>query len=566
LITCTRRAALVGALTGSSLLATRTGAQALLAGPAREKAEAMARLLAPWAGQDRPGAAVTIMLDGKRVFSRGFGVADLEHGAPITPRTIFHAASVSKQFTAYSILLLAQDGKLSLDDRVEHHLPNVMGPARELSLRHLAHHTGGLRDQYTLLNAGGWRSDDAITEEQMRRMVYRQSGLNFTPGTRFQYTNSGYFLLGQIVRRVSGQPLPIFARERIFQPLGMADTSFHDDNKRIVRGRALSYAPNKTGFEKDDLNDETVGPTGLLTTSEDLCRWAAAFERPQGRSWAMTAMHEQAVLSDETTHYYAMGQERHPYGGLDTWGHGGRDAGYRAYLLRIPGQRFAVAVLSNTAAFDAARIAYAAADIYLADRPGFVVAPKNAPLAPDPASLSRYAGDYELFPGMILRLSDDQTTLSAAWLGDDKPRPLETLSPNSFLYDPAANITLEFDPGVNGRPHGLTYRIGRNGELDAPRLDLADFDKATVRLADYIGLYRCPDLAAEYELLLQGAQLVARHQRLPDIALQPYQPDLFHSFKAFFGRLAFRRNAERRISGFTMSGAVAEGLWFQRVV
>jgi CubicO group peptidase (beta-lactamase class C family) len=562
MMTATRRTALLGGLAGSSLLATRA-ASASTSSDAR--IQAMERLLAPWAAPDRPGVAVTVVLDGQRVFSRGFGAADLEQAAPINPRTRFQAASVSKQFTAYAILLLAHEGKLSLDDKVARHLPEVMGPTRSLSLRHLLHHTGGLRDQYSLINAAGWRSDDALTEEQLRRIVLRQSGLNFTPGERFQYTNTGYFLLAQIVGRVSGQPLPAFARERIFQPLGMSDTQFCDDNQRLLPGRASSYSPKGAGFEKANSNDATVGPTGLVTTSEDLCRWAQAFEDARATTGALAAMHEQAVLNDGTVHYYAMGQERHPYNGLDTWSHGGRSAGYRTFLLRVPEHRFSAAVLSNTSAFDAARIAYAAADIHLSDRPGFISPPETAAARPDTARLDRYAGAYELFPGLILMLTPDGSSLSTRWMGGKRTTPMPALSATSFAFDPDANISLEFDPAETGRPRGVIYRIGRNGQLDAPRLDLAPFDKGSVRLADYAGLYRCADLAAEYALLLDGDRLVARHQRLSDIPIEPYQPDLFHSLQAFFGRLAFRRDPAGRIEGFSLSAAVAEGMWFDRV-
>jgi CubicO group peptidase (beta-lactamase class C family) len=525
----------------------------------------MERLLAPWAASDRPGVAVTVVLDGQQAFSKGFGAADLEQATPITPRSLFQAASLSKQFTAYAVLLLAQDGKLSLDDQVAHHLPEIMGPTRSLSLRHLLHHTGGLRDQYSLINAAGWRSDDALTEEQLRRIVFRQSGLNFTPGEQFQYTNSGYFLLAQIVGRVSGQPLPAFARERIFQPWGMADTQFCEDTQRLLPGRASSYSPKGTGFERAILNDATVGPSGLMTTSEDLCRWAQAFEGPQAATGALAAMHEQAVLNDGTVHYYAMGQERHPYNGLDTWSHGGRSGGYRTFLLRIPSQRFWAAVLSNTSAFDAARIAYAAADIHLAGRPGFVASTQPPAAMPGATRLARYAGAYELFPGLILMLSSDGTTLSNRWMGGTRTTPMPALSATSFAFDPEANISLEFDPSDTSRPRGLIYRIGRNGQLDAPRLELIPFDKTTVKLAEYTGLYRSADLAAEYALLLDGDRLIARHQRLTDVPIEPYQPDLFHSLQAFFGRLAFRRDNAGRVEGFSLSAAVAEGIGFERV-
>ncbi|MDV6331145.1 serine hydrolase [Asticcacaulis sp. 201] len=565
MLTSTRRTALFGALAGTGFLAARpSSSKTPLVRSSGPQSDAMAQLMARWTRPGKPGAAITVSLEGACVFSEGFGAADLENIAPVTPKTVFHVASLSKQFTAYAALILTAEGKLSLDEKVLKYLPEVRGAARDLTLRHLLHHSGGLRDAYTLLEAGGWRSDDAVTDEQLRRMVYRQSGLNFKPGDRFQYNNSGYFLLAQIVARVSAQPFPDFCLERIFIPLGMTDTRFNDDNQRIVTGRANSYFSNGEGFERAILNSMALGPTGLLTTSEDLCRWAVAFEGKPGQTCAMKAMHEQLVLSDGTKHFYAMGQERHLYNGLDTWSHGGRDAGFRAFLLRVPDQRFSVAVLSNTSAFDASRIAFAVADIYLVDKPGFV-RPVAEQGEPDAARLQRYAGAYELFPGLIMLLATDGKTLSTTWLGDSHTRPLKALSPTTFLFDPEANITLEFDPAEPGIPNGLKYRISRNGVLDVRRLDLTEFDAASLDLSSYVGLYRSADLATEYELLLDGGRLVARHQRLSDIALYPYQTDLMHSFKAVFGRLAFQRNMAGKITGFNMSGAVAEDLWFERV-
>lgn len=567
MLTSTRRAALLGALAGSGLPGSGLAGARSAAAQASPRAEtrAMERLLAPWASRARPGVAVTVTLDGRRVFSQGFGAADLEHAAPITPATVFHAASVSKQFTAYATLLLAEAGRLSLDDEVQRHLPEMAGPARTLTLRQLLHHTNGLRDQYSLVAAAGWRDDDAITDEQLRRIVFRQSGLNFPPGSRFQYTNSGYFLLAQIVSRVSGQSLAAFARERIFQPLGMTSTQFYDDNEQIVPGRAYSYRPDGSGFRKANLNYATVGPTSLLTTSEDLCRWAGAFEGPLARAGALAAMGERAVLNDGSVHFYAMGQEFHAYKGLETWSHGGRDAGYRAFLLRVPAQRFSVAVLSNTAAFDAAGIAYAAADIYLGAHPGFVAPPTAPPARPDAARLAGYAGAYEVFPGQILVLTTDGADLFAAWLDGVQTTRLKPLSPTGFLLDADANIGLEFDPAETGRAGGLKYRIGLNGALDAPRVDLRPFDQTATNLSDYVGRYHCPDLAADYELLLDGGRLIARHLRLADIALKPYQPDLFHSFQAFFGRAEFQRDAAGAVRRMVVSGAVAEGLVFERL-
>ena len=204
-------------------------------------------LLAKWNKPGMPGAAVAVIHNGKIVYKRGVGMADIEREVPITPTTPFHVASVSKQFTAFAIHLLAQDGKLSLDDDIRKHLPELHDFGKTITIRHLINHTSGLRDQWNLLAMAGWRLEDVITEDDIFRLIRRQRALNFEPGHEFAYSNTGYTLLALIVKRVSGQPLPAFAKERMFRPLGMVNTHFHDNYGTLVKGRALSYGRSTAG-------------------------------------------------------------------------------------------------------------------------------------------------------------------------------------------------------------------------------------------------------------------------------------------------------------------------------
>ncbi len=198
-------------------------------------------LFAAWSGTNTPGCAVGISRDGKPEYVRGYGMSNLEYGIAIGPESIFHVASISKQFTAFAIELLAREGKLSLDDDVRKHLPELPDYGRRITVAHLIHHTSGLRDQWSLLDLAGWRDDDLITEEDVLRIVSRQRALNFEPGAEYLYSNTGYTLLAVIVRRVSGESLRAFAEARIFKPLGMTSTHFHDDHTEIVRGRTSAY-------------------------------------------------------------------------------------------------------------------------------------------------------------------------------------------------------------------------------------------------------------------------------------------------------------------------------------
>ena len=237
-------------------------------------------IFAPWNKKDTPGASVAVIRDGKMIFSKGYGMANLEYGVPNKPETVFHIASVSKQFTTFAVLLLEEDGKLSLDDDIRKYVPEVPDFGKKITLRHLAHHTSGLRDQWALIALAGGRLDDVITTEHILKLVKRQKELNFEPGAEYLYSNTGYTLLAEVVARVSGKSFAEFTSERIFKPLKMNKTLFYDDHEKIVKNRAYSYYRSPNGYRKAVLSYANAGATSLFTTVEDLGLWALNFENP----------------------------------------------------------------------------------------------------------------------------------------------------------------------------------------------------------------------------------------------------------------------------------------------
>ena len=233
-------------------------------------------VFAPWDNKDSPGAAVAVVQNGTIVYKKGYGMANLEYDIPNSPSTVFHIASVSKQFTAFSILLLEKAGKLSLDDDIRKYIPEVPDFGKTITLRHLATHTSGMRDQWNLLAMAGWRLDDVITKEQVLKLVSKQKALNFNPGEEFVYCNTGFTLLAEVVARVSGQSFAEFTQANIFSPLKMKSTLFYDDHEKIVKNRAYSYH-EANGYKKSVLSYANVGATSLFTTAEDLSLWALNF-------------------------------------------------------------------------------------------------------------------------------------------------------------------------------------------------------------------------------------------------------------------------------------------------
>ena len=325
-----------------------------------------------------PGVAVSVVKDGKIILKKGYGMATLEYDIPITPSTVFHVASVSKQFTAFAIYLLEQQGKISLDDDIRKYLPEVPVFEKPITIRHLCSHTSGLRDQWALMTLAGWRMDDVITTDQILKLVNSQKALNSTPGTQFKYNNTGFTLLAEIIKRVSGQTFAAYTKRYIFEPLGMTNSQFYDDNDRVVKNRAYSYSEENDIYKKKNLNYSTVGPTSLMTTVEDLSKWVLNFENPiVGDRELIKKFNEVSLLDngepvlytvvEGEKIYHAKGQFFRNYRGLDLFNHTGHDAGFQTYIARFPDKHLSVIVLSNDDSFRSLKSGLDIAELYLKD-------------------------------------------------------------------------------------------------------------------------------------------------------------------------------------------------------
>jgi CubicO group peptidase (beta-lactamase class C family) len=371
---------------------------------ADEQTDRVDKLFAQWDRPDSPGCALAIIENGKIVYERGHGMANLELNISISPKSVFYIGSCSKQFTAMCIALLAKQGKLSLDDDVRKYVPEFPDYGTPISIQHLIHHTSGLRDYLTLLDIAGlpfgyFHKDDVL------ELLARQKELNFKPGEEFLYSNSGYFLLAIIIERASGKSLREFAEENIFNPLGMKNSHFHDDYTTIINNRASGYFPEAGGKFKNFISTfDCVGSGGLYSTVEDLFLWDQNFyqQKVDDRD-LMNLIQTPGTLNNGEKLNYAFGLTIGSYKGLKTVEHGGALEGYRANILRFPEQNFSVICLSNLSSFNPARLCHQVADIYLADllkeeKPK----PKEKPatyeareiVTQTPEQLSEYQGDY----------------------------------------------------------------------------------------------------------------------------------------------------------------------------
>jgi CubicO group peptidase (beta-lactamase class C family) len=365
------------------------------------------RIFARWTSStaSTPGCAVGASVRGMRPLARAYGMADLEHDIRNEPETIFEAGSVSKQFTAAAVLLLARDGKLSLDDPARKYIPELPDYGTPLTVRHMLTHTSGLRDWGSVAAIGGWpRTSRVHTHAHVLDIVSRQKALNFTPGTHWSYSNTGYNLAAVIVSRVSGMSFAEFTRTRIFEPLGMRNTSWRDDFTRIVKRRAIAYSQEQDGFHAEMPFENVHGNGGLLTTVGDLLKWNENFLSPKVGDHAFVKEQQTpGRFTDGRVHDYALGLMIGTYKGMREVSHSGSTAAYRAFLTRFPDQGVSVAVLCNASTGNATQYAHAVADLYFGNRPEqtrsaaasqAAEGAKTAPFHPTNEHLEKLAGTY----------------------------------------------------------------------------------------------------------------------------------------------------------------------------
>lgn len=527
----------------------------------RTPAERMDDYLTAYDALDVPGLAIAVMKDDEYVYRKGFGLADLEHAIPITPTTVFHVASVSKQFTAFTILLLAKEGRLSLDDDVRKYIPELPVYVHPITIRDLAQHTSGLRDIDDLLRLSGINADDAVTNAEAVNVITRQAGLNFTPGTAFEYSNSGFMLLAEIVARVSGKPFSVFASERIFTPLGMTSTRVVDVPGEVVVNKAYSYGREGSAYVKRPVNHTIVGSTGLNTTVEDLCRWAGNFTTPLvGDRALMDRMERSGKLANGEPISYALGLDHKDYRGQHLIFHGGGDAGYRSYIVRIPEHQFVVAIASNAEEFIHVEAAEKAIDYFLAD--DVRVSEAELVKARKPIQRSNYdalVGDYEIFPGVILSFKRSDAALS---LNGD-PTPIKEIGENTFQLENKYKY-LTFHLGANGKAERVDYHI-YDFTWRATKVTLKPIDAATISSQEYTGRYLSKELGVAISVSISDSVLVVNGHRNGPIPMHPFQPDEFRTDQGHIGHMAFVRDEKGLITGCVVSGNRAKGILFERM-
>jgi CubicO group peptidase (beta-lactamase class C family) len=499
---------------------------------------------------DRPGCSMAVFRGGTIAYARGYGMANLEYDIALTPQSVFHVASISKQFTAFAVELLVSEGLVSWDDDIRKYVPELPDYGKTITLRHLAHHTSGVRDQWNLLSMAGWRWEaDLVTQQDALDIIARQRALNFDPGERYLYSHSGFTLLAAVVQEVSGRTLREFTEERIFAPLGMTSTHFHDDHQTIVPDRAYGYRRDgRTGWKISIPDFAIVGASSLFTTVEDMARWDGNFrDHVVGDDALFERFLSKGVLTSGEELTYAHGIAVSQYRGIRTIGHGGADAGYRSDYIRFPEHDLGIVTFCNFAAAGPGRYTRSVADVLLDD----VLTPVAENADPE-VDVDRWGETFERMRGYY---SDPQTDrplfvyifrrhgrLARGSGSGGRGTTLVPLAENRFQLGTGREVA-ELDI-AEGKPRAIT--------IDGRRFPYAGRAPDNIELREYVGTYWSDELGTEYRITADTAASRLRlvHRKQQPRVLRAAFTDTFSAGGDWF---TFSRAPDGRVAGFTWS-------------
>ena len=439
---------------------------------------AVDKLFSEWNKSDSPGGSFAVIKNGDVLYKGGFGYGNLDYDYPNASNSVFYLASVSKQFTAMAMALLEEQGKISLDDDIRKYFPEIPDYGSKIIIRNLIHHNSGLRDYLNLWSLKGRSYADSMDEQEIINLIARQKELNFNPGDEYMYSNSGYFLMAVLVKRVTGMSIRDYTNQYFFQPLGMNHTHFHDNRDMIVKNRAESYyVKNDSVLERVHSSFDLVGSGGLLSNIDDLILWDKNYYNNKIGSGEklMETILTKGILNNGDTLDYAFGLVHGEYKGLKTIGHSGGYLGFRTHMLRFPDQRFSVIILTNLFSMKPGNLAKKISDIYLADilaDPDFETNEEEVSTSEldetdfrmDNEQLSKFSGTFfspELETSYYFNMKKDTLTCQVRYLDSVSLNPT-----GPFTFKKDKWITLEFENNYNG----FTLNTGRTKNIKFKRI------------------------------------------------------------------------------------------------
>jgi CubicO group peptidase (beta-lactamase class C family) len=526
-------------------------------------------LFVQWDKPNSPGCALGVIKHGELIYRRGYGMANLEHSIPIDANSVFDVGSMSKQFTAACIVLLSQQGRLSLSDDVRRYIPELPDYGKAITIRHLLNHTSGLRDYPELMSLAGYQLEEVTNTRDALEMISRQKALNFKPGEEWLYSNSGYLLASVIVERVSGKSMQAFALENLFEPLGMAATMYLDNHADIVPHRATGYEQRDSGgFQINMSNWEQTGDGALQTSVEDLLLWDRNFYVPKvGGGALIDQLLTPGKLNSGEQLQYALGLSLGTYRGTDMISHGGSWAGYRAELIRFPTQELSVVCLCNLASMDPSRLAQQVADMYMANQlkqdqdidVGLPRIQSDVTFTRD--KLSRYLGYYRNPVDDIVRQIVLKEGRLVYFRGPGNETELAPIAIDTFrMVGVAIRTEVSFTSRDQGQVSGMRV-LSTNGKA----VMFEPFTPVVLtkeQVAEYVGTFYSEELDLNYAVVSKDSQLVVKRRRSEVTPLSPTIADVFRNDT--IGRIRFMRDNRDEIEGFTLSSGRVRNVLFKR--
>jgi CubicO group peptidase (beta-lactamase class C family) len=518
-------------------------------------------LFLQWDRENSPGATVGIVQGGKLIYTKGYGMGNLDYRIPLSDDSKFYIASTSKQFTAACIALLSIEGKIGLDDEIQKYIPELPKYQDKITVRNLVHHTSGLRDYLGLMYLSGKSFEDYFTINDGIKLLTKQMATNFSPGDEYLYSNSGYILLAEIVNRVSGMTIRKYADKNIFQPLGMTNTFFNDDHSQITENRVISYRKQSDTLKRFVQNFDALGDGNLLTTVNDIYLWDQNFYHNKvGGKDFIDLILTQGIINNGDTLQYAFGLVHGKYKGLKTVSHGGAFLGFRTQLIRFPEQNFSVIVFSNVSDFNPTAKAYRIADILLEDELFDPLIEGKTSETVKPIKLSNkkleefsasYWNDKDGYSRKIYLKND---TLRY-YRSEDNESVLLPISKNEFkMFGVASDLKVKFDLKEN-KPFKMIVTID-----DGDPIESFAYEKLAIT-ADYLesfaGSYFSDELDCIYEFKMNDDALVLYLKGAEFGRLSPIMNNLFTNDN--IGTFRFK-DADH--SEFTMNSGRVRGINF----
>ena len=523
------------------------------------------QLFTPYRG-DVPGGVIGIIRDGELIFSKAYGVASLTYDIPFRVNTPSNIGSVSKQFTAMAILLLEQQGKLSLEDNVRKYYPELPEFDEKITLKNLLNHTNGLREVYNLMPLTGWKGEDQLRRENVVEILARQEELQAEPGEEFNYNNSAFILLAGIVEKVSGQKFPEWMKENIFDPLGMESTMVRRDPATIVPEAAQGYTMDSTGYKVSGDLYASYGAGGIYTTVEDFGKWLGNFGDPVlGDSLLIRKLTTPDTLNNGDTMTYALGIGVGEFRGRKQFSHGGADLAHRAMLVYFPEFDGGVAVLSNNYSFPVDRVAFSAAEVFFRDELGPDEDEKekadSAGVEVPERLLKAYAGKYRM-PAvgfeLEFKLEEGVLIFSAEGQPDLKMIPR---TDSVFAYT-GVDATVKFRVDAKGK---VTGGVHYQGGMELEIVPFEPYRPGPDELSAYEGDYFSDELQTFYEIELKDTLLVLHIPNSEEIKLSPVEKDEFKGNVFFIGQMEFHRDDRGWVKGFEVSNGRTRNIRFEKL-